>query len=210
MSSWLKVDWLTAQLHSDVAHRCRGLIHPVYVLVLCVLMSGSDLKTPSPVGVQWHCFNCNILLLNALNRTSLCSPVDLWASVNQSWCLWHHWGPDVYISIPEPRGRRAQAAALSAGLWSCPCNPLTLRHREAHCGRAEWTLLGNIKHTQSDQTTTTRSLPWLCPWQEKRLSLGLHDGDGMSSEGAWQGSDLWSTTDSSFKCFSLLDSGSDG
>lgn len=90
---------------------------------------------------QWQ-----YLRVKCMKQTFLCSAVDHWVSADRSWCLWHHWGPDVYISIPEPRQSRSKpAAAPHARLWSClwmqqPCD--SPQDREAYWSRAEWVFLG--------------------------------------------------------------------
>lgn len=144
----------------------------------------------------------SMAMLDCWNKTCLCSAVDRQASVNQSSCLLHHWGPDVYISIFRAQRKPGTTCRI------CRCVATSLQHsnslqeREAHCGQS-WVIF----NTQSGQNTTNHPL--------LTLALSLAGATPVIRLTRWgwlvkwgcarQCSTLWSTTDSCFKCLSLLD-----
>lgn len=138
------------------------------------------------VRVQWHRVDGNTWPLNG------------WHKVN---CLWHRLMFTRLSLSPVGAIHLIQACGVVLE-HSSPSN--SLQDREALWGTTEWVFIGNIKLTESDQTTAHHPVLALALPLAGVTPVLRHDG--MSSEGGWQGSPLWSTADSCYKCFSVVDS----
>lgn len=142
--------------HSAVQERdvvtCTTLIPGTYV---CVLMSGSELKASLPVSVWWHWVNGNIWLLNALHKTCLCSAADHWASVNQG-CVCDMTDILVFTSASQPTwSTRCTLMQVCGTVFERATKPQNSAQETERLIEAELSecFLGNIRHTQSDQTS---------------------------------------------------------
>lgn len=107
------------------------------------------------VRVQWHRVDGNTWPLNG------------WHKVN---CLWHCLMFTRLSLSPVGAIHLIQACGVVLE-HSSPSN--SLQDREALWGTTEWVLVILNSQRVIKPLPTTRFLPWLCPWQESRLSLGM-------------------------------------